>query len=104
MSEGMKKIAEGYEMIAVGFRMLAEGGEAVPKQEAAKGKPDSPKKETKAQKKELTLETVRAVLAEKSRAGKTQEVRALLKEFGADKLSGVKEDDYPALVKKAEAL
>ena len=38
---------------------------------------------------ELTLEDVRAVLAEKSRAGHTAEVRALLKKYGAAKLSEI---------------
>lgn len=54
--------------------------------------------------KSVSVETVRAALAEKSRAGKTQEVRALLKEFGADKLSAIPEDRLPDLMKKAEAL
>ena len=44
------------------------------------------------------------VLAEKSRAGKTQEVKMLLRECGADKLSAVPEEKYPELLKKAEAL
>ena len=38
---------------------------------------------------ELKLEDVRAVLAEKSRAGHTAEVRALLKKYGAAKLSEI---------------
>lgn len=38
------------------------------------------------------VEMVRAALAEKSRAGKIQEVRVLLKEFGADKLSAMKRE------------
>ena len=39
--------------------------------------------------KELTLEEVRAVLADKSRAGYTEQVKELLKKHGADKLSAV---------------
>lgn len=35
----------------------------------------------------LTLEEVRAVLADKSRAGHTAEIRELLKKYGASKLS-----------------
>lgn len=52
----------------------------------------------------VTLEDVRAVLAEKSRGGKTQEVRAILKEFGADKLSDVPSEKYTELLQKAEEL
>lgn len=37
----------------------------------------------------LTLEQVRAVLTDKSRAGHTAEIRALLQKYGALKLSGV---------------
>ncbi len=51
-----------------------------------------------------TLEEVRAVLAEKSRQGHTAEVRALLQKYGADKLSGISQEHYPALLKDAEVL
>lgn len=54
--------------------------------------------------KPLTLEQVRAVLAEKSRAGHTAEVRALLLKHGADKLSEVDPVKYPALLADAEVL
>ena len=52
----------------------------------------------------LTLEQVRAVLADKSRAGLTDEVRALLKKYGADRLSKVDPSHYEDLVKDAEVL
>lgn len=52
----------------------------------------------------LKLEDVRAVLAEKSRAGYTAEVRALLQKYGAAKLSLVDSKDYEALLKDAEVL
>jgi hypothetical protein len=54
--------------------------------------------------KPITLEEVRAVLAEKSRAGHTTEVRELLEKHGATKLSEIAPDKYPALLKEAEAL
>ncbi|WP_297775911.1 DNA ligase [Blautia sp.] len=53
---------------------------------------------------ELKLEDVRAVLAEKSRAGHTAEVRALLKKFGAAKLSEIDPANYEALMKDAEVI
>ena len=52
----------------------------------------------------LTLEQVRAVLAEKSRAGHTAEIRALLKKYGADRLSAIDSSDYKALLADAEEL
>ena len=54
--------------------------------------------------KALTLEDVRGVLADKSRSGKTADVKALITSFGADKLSSVKASDYAELMKKAEVL
>lgn len=55
-------------------------------------------------KKVLKLEDVRAVLAEKSRAGHTAEVRALLKKHGADKLSEIDPAKYEALLQDAEVI
>lgn len=54
--------------------------------------------------KPLTLEEVRMVLAEKSRAGHTAEVRALLVKHGAEKLSDIDPAKYPALLADAEVL
>ena len=59
---------------------------------------------TPAPKKELTLEEVRAVLGEKSRAGFTTEIQALLRKYGAPKLSGIDPKYYAALLKDAEVL
>jgi hypothetical protein len=53
---------------------------------------------------QLKLEDVRAVLAEKSRAGHTAEVRALLKKHGADKLSEIDPAKYEALLQDAEVI
>ena len=52
----------------------------------------------------LTLEQVRAVLANKSRQGHTAEIRALLQKYGAAKLSGIDPIHYTALVAEAEVL
>ena len=57
-----------------------------------------------APKQELTLEEVRAVLGEKSRAGFTTEIQALLKKYGAPKLSGIAPKHYEALLKDVEVL
>lgn len=53
---------------------------------------------------ELKLEDVRAVLAEKSRAGYTADVRTLLQKYGAKRLSEVDSKFYEALLKDAEVL
>ena len=53
---------------------------------------------------ELTLEQVRAVLADKSRAGHTAAVRDLLQKYGAAKLSLVDPKHYEALLKDAEVI
>ena len=53
---------------------------------------------------QLTLEQVRAVLADKSRVGFTAEIRALLQKYGAAKLSGIDPANYKALVADAEVL
>jgi hypothetical protein len=54
--------------------------------------------------KPITLEAVRAVLAEKSRSGHTAEVRALLEKYGGSKLSEIDPEQYPALLAEAEVL
>ena len=52
----------------------------------------------------LTLEEVRAVLADKSRAGHTAEIRELLKKYGASKLPLVDPKHYESLLREAEVL
>ena len=54
--------------------------------------------------KPLTLEAVRAVLADKSRSGLTAQVRALIEKYDAAKLSEVDPKNYKALIADAEAL
>ena len=83
-----------------------ETGKAAKAGKAAK---NTAKKEAKAAKQEpegkpLTLEEVRAVLAEKSRSGHTEEVRELLARHGADKLSEIDPAEYPVLLAEAEVL
>ena len=52
----------------------------------------------------VTLEHVRAKLAELTRNGKREQVKALLNEFGANKLSEVPADKYAELMAKAEEI
>lgn len=68
-------------------------------------KPLKKAEKSKAEKQpEITLELVRGVLADKSRSGKTSEVRAIIEKYGADRLSGIDPKDYPAVLADAEVL
>ena len=52
----------------------------------------------------MSLEEVRAILAEKSRDGFTAQIRDLLQKYGASKLSEIDPGNYMALVADAEVL
>ena len=52
----------------------------------------------------VTLEQVRAVLAEKSHDGLTEQVRSLLQKYGAQKLSAIASDRYADLLRDAKEL
>jgi hypothetical protein len=52
----------------------------------------------------ITVEQIRAILAEKSQAGLSAEIRELLGRFGVARLSELAPDKYPALLKAAEEL
>ena len=75
----------------------ADGGKAAKSEEKAT---QPPVKEEKP----MTLAEIRAVLAEKSRAGHTAEVRELLLKHGAEKLSDIDPAEYPSLLAEAEVL
>lgn len=76
------------------YQQFSGGGETQTAEAPAKKEP-KPKPE---------LEDVRAVLAEKSRAGHTAEVRILLKKYGAAKLSEIDQANYEALLQDAEVI
>ena len=52
----------------------------------------------------ITYEQIREVLTKKSLAGKQPEVRKLIREFGADMLTKIDPEDYPALLQRAGEL
>jgi uncharacterized protein (DUF111 family) len=54
--------------------------------------------------KPVTLEQVRAVLAEKSRCGHTAKVRELLQKHGAAKLSEIDRAEFESLLSEAAAI
>ncbi|NCC86164.1 MAG: DNA ligase [Clostridia bacterium] len=63
-----------------------------------------PESSVQPESKPLTLEDVRAVLAEKSRNGHTAKIRELLEKHGAAKLSEIDPKKYAALLAEAEVL
>lgn len=91
MNDVYISLADGFEKLAAGYRTLAKENKTV----FPPIKPEKP---------EITIDEVRAVFAKKSEAGKTRDIKALLMKYDAGKLSGVKPEDYPALLKEAEAL
>ena len=92
------------------LREMFSGGEETPaekpkgKAKMAKTAPAKESEKPAEPEKQLTLADVRAVLAEKSRAGFTEEVKALIAKHGADRLSEVPETEYAALLADAEVL
>lgn len=113
MSEALLLVAEGYEQIAAGIRKMVAAQKDTPKKDEKTVK-KAEKKETpvadtlkdEAAPKEKTVDrkTVRAFLAEKSRAGKTSEVKNLIEQFGFQKLSDVPDEKLPELYEKAQVL
>ena len=95
MNEIYKTLAEGYEKLAAGYRALAKDQKDEKVEMTVPAEPE---------KKEISIEEVRAVLAAKTQAGKRREVKELLLKYDSGKLSGVKPENYAALMADAEAL
>ncbi|WP_270270446.1 hypothetical protein [Enterocloster clostridioformis] len=114
MGSELLRIADGFSMVAEGLRGLAKmecvsdtAEKNIVQEQADTEKTKKPdKKNTEDNKKEktVTVEDIRAVMAQKSQEGKTKEIRELLQKFGAVKLSAVKPEDYPALLQEAKVL
>lgn len=95
--EDMRNLADSIQAVA---DAMAGNESSQPDPAPPVAPPDAPV----APEKEITLEEVRAVLAEKSHDGLTAEVRALLLKYGVPKLSGIDPKHYAALMKDAEVL
>lgn len=93
----LRKVAQAMNLIADSLTALFSGSGGTTEAPA-------PKAEAKPEPKPIKLETVRAALAEKSRAGHTAEVRELLQKHGAAKLSEIDPSHYADLLKDAEGL
>ena len=92
MNDVYLSLADGFDKLAAGYRTLAGA--------ADQDKPVPAQQEVR----KVSQEDVRAVLAKKSEDGKTPQIKALLMKYDAGKLSGVKPEDYAALLAEAEVL
>lgn len=95
----LKELADSLNNTARILVSLAEMSEAAAK-ENEQDFVEIPTEETNT----ISLEQVRAVLAEKSRMGMTTAVKNLLSEYGVDKLSEVEPRFYREIIEKAEEL
>lgn len=101
----LRDLAEKLKSLSDSIQELSEsidGSDPEEPEKVEKKTEDKPK--VAKSEKEVSLEEVRAVLAEKSHAGLTNEVRGLLEKYGAEKLSLVDPVNYAALLKDAEGL
>lgn len=102
MNKIYEQISRSLEDIAACIRLIGEEPETVNEFNAGAGKeiisPD-PVEEPK-----VSLEDIRLVLATKSKAGKTAQVKALLSKYGVAKLSALDEAHYNDMLKEGEAL
>lgn len=117
--EAINNVAKAYQDLAVVLLAVADKTIGVPvaqamtvdatdtpseepKKEAPKAAKAKTEKPAKEPEEVITIEQVRAVLAEKSQAGFTAQVKALLESFDANKLFAVKPEDYKDLMAAAQ--
>ena len=89
--EDMRSLADSLQSVADSI----QGNTAAPEEGPTQPVDNTP---------QITIDQVRMLLAEKSGEGKTQAVKALLYKYDAGKLSGVKPEDYAALMEEARKL
>lgn len=129
MGKELLKVADGFALVAEGIRALAAlHGQSKEKAEASVQEPEGVEclesrsrdekavkadrksaQDTKAEldtkaEKTVSVEDIRAVMAQKSQDGKSKEIKELLGKYGVAKLSAVKQEDYPALLQEAKVL
>ena len=104
----MSDMAQTIEELRSAAAAITDAANWLAQQFSGEGSDKQQSNKTAATKEELkpalTLEQVRAVLADKSRAGHTAAVRELLQKYGAAKLSLVDPKHYEALMKDAEVI
>lgn len=90
---------EGMIRAANALREIFSASEATEEPVQQKTIPAVPTPETT-----YSFTDVRKAFSAKSHAGYTEQVKALITKYGADKLSSVKEEDYPALMADLEGI
>ncbi len=115
--EAINNVAKAYQDLAFVLLAIADKTVGVPAEQVMtvdanetsedkenKTEKKTASKEAKSPEKNITIEQVRAVMAEKSQAGLTSKVKELLEKYGTNKLSAVNPDDYAALMEEAAQL
>lgn len=98
----VRGIADSLQIMADALR---ENKESVVGSEAKVVEQIPEKTEIKPKKgKTVSLEDVRGILAQKSQAGHSAEVKELITKYGADKLSAIDPSKYEELIKDAEEI
>lgn len=95
----MLDVSEKLAELSKSFRALADSV-----QDDAKVVESHTEKAKEKKQPEITLEQVRGVLADKSRLGHNAEVRAIIKKYGANRLSEVDPKQYASIIQEVEAL
>ena len=98
VNEALLRIADNLKELSKIVAVMAEEMTSANATKQEEIKPDIKKEEV------ITIEHVRAVLAEKSQSGKQPEVKALILKFGANKLTDVDPSHYKALLMEAGEL
>ena len=97
-------LAHDLRSLADSVQAVAEVTAETETDETAQSEAPVSAKESEPPAKAVTLEQVRAVLADKSQQGFTADVRTLLEKYGAPKLSQIDPASYAALMADAESL
>ena len=93
----LRALADNFQVLA---DIVTGDGSTKATQPEASASENVPEQKTKP----VTMEQVRAVLADKSQQGLTAEVRTLLEKYGAPKLSQIDPAKYATLLADAEQL
>lgn len=98
--EVLLSIADHLKAVASEIEKLTEESMLIEKPKSA---PELNKTEAKKEQK-ISLEDVRAVLADKSRKGHRAEVKELLTKHGVERLSDINPSEYETLIEEARGI
>ncbi|MBD3948470.1 hypothetical protein I4Q36_04995 [Tuanshanicoccus lijuaniae] len=96
----LKKVVEDMKQLTISLEEFCLSFES----DDASSVVDKGEETIKTSEPKLDLETVRGILAEKSRLGFTKEIKRILSEFGVSKLGDLNQSDYADLLEKVEVL